>query len=397
MGTGTGSFGSATKFLTSGSPKTIKFGDMNGDSALDVVVATSSNGINILFNDGSGALGNRADYYSGSTGTYGIALSDMNGDLKLDPISSNVNSSNITLYYFDPTLQTVKSSLSVIPANSSTLGMIVQGVSGQTQDYVRLQDAYGVSPFRVDKDGKVQLGQALNLDGSIAFNSSSRSYKTTLTATAPTADRSIVLPNESGTICLQNSSCGYASSSGSGSYIQNQTASSQSASYRISGTGRADTALQSPLLDTPTAVALAIGTTNATVINLNQNVVIANGKTLTLNGHIITAGTAPTIAAGAAACTTPTVSVVGNDTTGVITVTTGTGCAAGGELGTVTFNSAYGAAPRITLTPATDTAAALPTYIDDATISITTFKLNTPAATVPVDSTTYKWYYHVIQ
>ncbi|HUC89314.1 MAG TPA: hypothetical protein VMR45_00770, partial [Patescibacteria group bacterium] len=52
--------------------------------------------------------------------------------------------------------------------------------------------------------------------------------------------------------------------------------------FWISGTGRTDTALQSPLIDTPTAVALALGTTNATAINLNQNTVIAAAKTLTV-------------------------------------------------------------------------------------------------------------------
>jgi parallel beta-helix repeat protein len=78
-----------------------------------------------------------------------------------------------------------------------------------------------------------------------------------------------------------------AAGSGSGSYIQNNTGPVQAgASFWIDGTGRADTKLQTPLLDTATAVALNIGTTNATQINLNKNVVVAASQALTITGGI---------------------------------------------------------------------------------------------------------------
>ncbi len=77
----------------------------------------------------------------------------------------------------------------------------------------------------------------------------------------------------------------FAAGSGSGSYIQNQSASQQSTStFWVSGTGRTDTSFTTPLLDTPTATALNIGTTNATQINLNKNVVIAASQSLTITG-----------------------------------------------------------------------------------------------------------------
>jgi hypothetical protein len=119
-------------------------------------------------------------------------------------------------------------------------------------------------------------------------------------------------------------------------------------------------------------------------------------SSITVNGHIISGGSAPTIAAGTAACTTPTVSVAGKDTAGLITITTGTGCAGTGKLATITFNTAFGAAPRVTLTPATSNAVGLGSYVDSGTISTTTFDLGIISAT-PANSTTYKWYYHVIQ
>ncbi|MDQ3123886.1 MAG: hypothetical protein M3Q14_04350 [bacterium] len=65
-------------------------------------------------------------------------------------------------------------------------------------------------------------------------------------------------------------------------------ASTQTGSIDVSGnissggTIAATTALQSPLLDTASATALGIGTTNATAINLNENTVVASTKTFTV-------------------------------------------------------------------------------------------------------------------
>ncbi|MGB4795850.1 MAG: hypothetical protein WBP23_01320, partial [Candidatus Saccharimonadales bacterium] len=67
--------------------------------------------------------------------------------------------------------------------------------------------------------------------------------------------------------------------------IQNQNASAQtSANFWIDGTGRADSSVLTPLIDTATAVALNIGTTNATSINLNQDTVLAAGQSITITG-----------------------------------------------------------------------------------------------------------------
>lgn len=67
-------------------------------------------------------------------------------------------------------------------------------------------------------------------------------------------------------------------------FIQNTTTVQTATNMAIDGTARADTSILTPLVDTNTAVALNIGTTNATAINLNQNVTVAANKTLTLTG-----------------------------------------------------------------------------------------------------------------
>lgn len=97
---------------------------------------------------------------------------------------------------------------------------------------------------------------------------------------------------------------------------------------------------------------------------------------LTVNGHIVTGNTSgsTTIAAGAGACTTPTVSVAGNDTAGTITVTTGTGCTGPGVLGTVTFASGYASAPRVVVGADNANAAGLAAYTGSRTTS--TFTLD---------------------
>ena len=127
----------------------------------------------------------------------------------------------------------------------------------------------GPKYFSVQGDGKVAIGnitatEALDVVGNINISSSS-SYKINGT-----------------TICT---SSGCTPAAGSNNYIQNQSAAQQTSStFWISGVGRSDNALQAPILDAPTAVALNIGSTNATAINLNQNVTLASGKSLTLQG-----------------------------------------------------------------------------------------------------------------
>ena len=134
-----------------------------------------------------------------------------------------------------------------------------------------------------------------------------------------------------------------------------------------------------------------VDTQNATVTVSSLTV----SGTLTVNGHLITGGSTPTITAGTAACTTPTVSVSGNDTAGLITITTGTGCAASGKMATVNFASAFASAPRVVLTAAESNAARKSYYVDSATITTAGFDIDVTVSNT--DTTTYKWYYHTFQ
>ncbi|MBI4034394.1 hypothetical protein HY380_00680, partial [Candidatus Saccharibacteria bacterium] len=69
-----------------------------------------------------------------------------------------------------------------------------------------------------------------------------------------------------GTIVCDASGC--TAGTGSGNYIQNQSVADQTADFRISGSGRANTSILTPILDTATAVGLTIAGTNATSLSL---------------------------------------------------------------------------------------------------------------------------------
>jgi hypothetical protein len=111
-----------------------------------------------------------------------------------------------------------------------------------------------------------------------------------------------------------------------------------------------------------------------------------------------------TIAAGTGAGTSPTVSVSGNDTDGVITVVTGSAPTAAATVFTLSYGTSYSsnnvvgnANPIPTLTPASSTSAALSstTQVYPATLGAGSFTVSAGSAALSA-STTYIWTYHVL-
>jgi hypothetical protein len=85
--------------------------------------------------------------------------------------------------------------------------------------------------------------------------------------------------------------------------------------------------------------------------NFQANSLISN-STLTIGGHIITRGNAPSVSAGGAAGSNGTVSISGNDASGTVAVNVGAG-AVSGTLVNVTFRTQYATTPHIVVTPST--------------------------------------------
>ena len=142
------------------------------------------------------------------------------------------------------------------------------------------------------------------------------------------------------------------------------------------------------------------GPTNLADLNVTGNAVF-NGDvtvlgnisvaTITINGHIITAGNAPFIKIGDAAGTDATATITGNDTSGTISITTGT-IVNSGTLVEVDFVKAFNINPKILLTAGNSDTANLKFYRDTATDKFMIDIVDPPTA-----ATTYSFDYMAIE
>ncbi len=261
--------------------------------------------------------------------------------------------------------------------SSNTAGSVIIQSQQNGAESLVVKDTSNANIFAVSTtSNSIILGNPGTRDGNIIFQNSGNTNTVEFSTGLTTASYSIFLPTSAGTLgqCL---------------YISNKPSSVDEQ------LGHTD------CLTTATGIQLQAstpGTAQTGNINISGTGVFGAAVStvkLTVTGHIVSGGSTPSIAAGAGAGTGPTVSVAGTDIAGVITVTTGTGPATG-KLAGITFASAFTAAPNVVLTPANANAAGLQAYVDSATTSTTVFDLDA-ATTAPTASTTYKWYYHVIQ
>ena len=254
----------------------------NSAGTNDIAVANyGTNNISLFLNNGNGTFtqANRIDYPAGAA-PQGIAAADLNGDGEPDLVTANYGGNSISVFL--NTTVIYKTSKITINTDSSSVGMVIKGASGQSGDFLQAKDSNNNILDKIGYDG-------------------------TLTVVAA---------------------------------------------------------------------------------NITGN--------LTVNGHIITGGTAPTVATGAAACTAPTVSVVGTDTAGTVTITTASGCSSTiGTMATVTFRTAFGAGvvPRVILKPSNSNSAMLAIY--NGTANNTSFTIDT--GTALANSTPYTFNYIVAQ
>lgn len=151
-------------------------------------------------------------------------------------------------------------------------------------------------------------------------------------------------------------------------------------------------------------VGAPIASTNATITNSYS--IWAQGGDVRFDGtntkikHLAGTTTAPTGAVGTGAGTSPsavTFSTNATDLSGDVLVTTGTLPTAGATVLTVTFNTAYGTAPIVLLSPANAATALLSGVTMVYTTSTTTTYVITAGSTGLIAATTYSWHYHVIQ
>ncbi len=111
-----------------------------------------------------------------------------------------------------------------------------------------------------------------------------------ITGASTSGTRVITLPDATGTVCLQTSvSCGFAPTSGSANYIQNQIASPQtSASFSIDGEGRAPTFNATTGINTGAGAGTQRIDSSGNLVNIAA--ITASGNA-TLQGGVVTVGT----------------------------------------------------------------------------------------------------------
>jgi hypothetical protein len=184
---------------------------------------------------------------------------------------------------------------SILGGDNDEIQVIVKADAVQTANILEFQTSTGVTLSSFDANGQLTLGRiaasGATQAGNLTFaDGTTSNFGASIGTETLTADRKFILPNTTlattaspATICVYNgavSNCPAAT--GSAYYIQNQSAGAQSsATFWIDGVARADGGMTGPSFDTASAGALSIGTTNATQINLNQDVAIAANQNVT--------------------------------------------------------------------------------------------------------------------
>jgi Ca2+-binding RTX toxin-like protein len=100
---GQGEFSAPQNFAAGYLSYNIVTGDVNGDGQLDVLTAnfTANAKVSLLLGDGHGSFSAQQTIAVGADNPYGIALTDVNADGKLDIVTANSGSDNVSLLLGD--------------------------------------------------------------------------------------------------------------------------------------------------------------------------------------------------------------------------------------------------------------------------------------------------------
>jgi subtilisin family serine protease len=172
LGTGTGSFRAATNFNAGTRPGTVAVGDFNSDNKSDLAVA-NDDGVSILLGNGTGSFGAATNFGAGKN-PYVVAVADFNADGKTDLVTTNYGSNNVSVLLNNNTLS---NNTPVVNFGAATY----TGTEGNANRVVNIPVTIGSSPV---KDLIVPI--VINSSSSATQNSDYTFSPTTLTFSAGT-------------------------------------------------------------------------------------------------------------------------------------------------------------------------------------------------------------------
>ena len=166
LGDGTGNFGTPTAYTGSLptqlngirpiNPYSLAMGDMNGDGTPDVVVGDQENRIFVMLGDGAGGLG--APLQTGLVAAYNyqnlVALTDVNGDGKLDAVVADNNSDVFVMLGDGHGGLGSATFLAISPDRYGLVGLVVTDLNGDGRSDIATSYLYGgISVWLADGSG----------------------------------------------------------------------------------------------------------------------------------------------------------------------------------------------------------------------------------------------------
>src|SRR5262249_25432911 len=119
---GAGGFGAATSYAVGTAPQAVAFGDLNGDSHLDLVTANAgSNTVSVLLNTGAGGFTAAVDYATDNS-TSAAALRDLNTDGHADVVTAGGYAASVLLNNGNATFAPAVISWTYYPVGSVAVG-----------------------------------------------------------------------------------------------------------------------------------------------------------------------------------------------------------------------------------------------------------------------------------
>ncbi|MCA9333364.1 hypothetical protein KDA00_05840, partial [Candidatus Saccharibacteria bacterium] len=92
----------------------------------------------------------------------------------------------------------------------SNKGLVIQRAASQTANLFEIQNESGQTLTFFNSDGELGLGRSTSFDGALIFNNATNSNTLRLVTGTATSNQTITLPDESGTVCIQDSNnCGF--------------------------------------------------------------------------------------------------------------------------------------------------------------------------------------------